>query len=169
MSVAFAKLSREQILEQERQQLTEVPARGLVLVRGDHIENVEQRWLVDGFLPDCTLSILAGLPGVGKTTVALSLAASISRGKIPIIGGNRDCGIVLMLTNEDSPAHVRRGFERLGGDLTKLYVEDDEGLPWGLDDCAALEETLREMKPALVIIDSFFSHAPSKVDTQHGR
>jgi hypothetical protein len=142
----------------------EMPS-GLTLLRGDEIPDVEQKWLVPDFLPHATLSVIAGLQGIGKTTACLSLAASITRGQVPIIGGVREPGIVLMLTNEDSPAHIRRAFARLGGDLTRLYVESDQGLPWGLDDCASLEDTLREMRPALVIIDSFFSHVGSKVDT----
>lgn len=139
-------------------------APGLKLIRADQIANVEQKWLVSEFLPDCTLSILAGLPGVGKTTCALSIAAAITLGQIPVIGGSRPASDVLMLTNEDSPSHIRRVFERLGGELSKLWVESDQGLPWTLDDCASLEDKLIEGKPSLAIIDSFFSHAPAKVD-----
>ena len=72
--------------------------------------------------------------------------------------------VVLEHLLRDSPAHIRRSFERLGGDLGKLLIESDEGLPWSLDDCASLENALRQFKPSLVIIDSYFSHAPTKID-----
>jgi DNA repair protein RadA/Sms len=137
---------------------------GLKLIRGDEIADVEQRWLVPGFLPDATLSIMAGLPGIGKTTVSLSIAASITRGEIPIVDGTRPLGNVFMLSNEDSPSHIRSSFERLGGDLSRFFVESNEDMPWLLDDTVSLENALLDYKPSLAIIDSFFSHAPLKVD-----
>jgi putative DNA primase/helicase len=137
---------------------------GLKLIRGDEIADVEQRWLVPEFLPDATLTLFCGPPGIGKTTASLSIAASITRGLIPVIGGSRPARDVFMLSNEDSPAHIRRSFIRLGGDLSKLRVESDENLSWSLDDCGSLEAALPQFKPALVIIDSLYSHAPSRVD-----
>jgi hypothetical protein len=151
--------------QQRASQDQDEPRPGLMLVRGNDIVDVGQTWLVDQFLPEATLSLIAGLPGAGKTTAALSIGASITVGEIPITGGSRSAGDVLMLSNEDSPAHIRRTFERLGGDLSRLLVESDQGLPWLLDDCASLENAMEQYKPSLAIIDSFYSHAPSKTDT----
>ncbi len=143
---------------------------GLKLKRGSEIQDREQNWLVPSFLPCDTLTLVAGQVGLGKTTACLSWAASITNGQTPIIGGARNPQNVLMLSNEDSEAHIRRIFSRLGGDLTRLYVEDeDSDLPWSLENVLALEAQIEELKPALVIIDSLTTHKPNKCDlNSHG-
>jgi hypothetical protein len=143
---------------------------GLKLKRGTEIVDREQHWLVAEFLPDDSLIIVAGQVGLGKTTACLDWAASITNGHVPIVGGERKARNVLVLSNEDSEAHLRRIFTRLGGDLSRLYVEDEEShLPWGLGDIPALEAQILELKPALVVIDSLTTHKPSKCDlNSHG-
>lgn len=147
-----------------------IEAVGLKLKRGTEIADREQRWLVQDFLPDDSLIVVAGQIGLGKTTACMDLAASVTNGRVPIIGGKREASNVLMLSNEDSEAQLRRIFTRLGGNLSGLYVEDeDSDLPWGLGDLRALEARIVELRPALVIIDSLTTHKPSKVDmNSHG-
>jgi hypothetical protein len=136
----------------------------------DKIIDREQGWLVSEFLPDDTLTIVAGQVGLGKTTACLSWGAAISSGRVPIIGGKRDPANVLMLSNEDSEAQLRRIFTRLGGNLSRLYVEDeDNDMLWGIGDSEALEAQIADLKPALVIIDSLTTHKPTKCDlNSHG-
>jgi hypothetical protein len=143
---------------------------GLKLKRGSDIADRDQHWLVADFLPDDSLIVVAGQVGLGKTTACMDWAASITSGRVPIIGGEREARNVLMLSNEDSEAQLRRIFTRLGGDLSRLYVEDEESdLPWGLGDIPALEAHIVKLTPALVIIDSLTTHKPSKVDlNSHG-
>ena len=143
---------------------------GLKLKCAVNIVDKKQDWLVDQFIPADTLIVLAGQVGLGKTTAALSVAAHISNGAIPIIGGSRESRNVLMLTNEDSEAQVRQSFVRLGGNLLRLFVEDEESdHPWGLDNIPALEAHIGALKPALVIIDSLSTHKPRKCDlNSHG-
>jgi hypothetical protein len=147
------------------------PARlHLRLKCADKIIDREQGWLVNEFLPDDTLTITAGQVGLGKTTACLSWAAAISNGRIPIIGGKREPANVLMLSNEDSEAQLRRIFTRLGGNLSRLYVEDEDAdMMWGLGDSEALDAQIADLKPALVIIDSLTTHKPTKCDlNSHG-
>jgi hypothetical protein len=143
---------------------------GLKLKCGSAIVEREQGWLVDQFIPDDTLIVVVGQVGLGKTTACLDWAASVSNGRVPIIGGKCDPRSVLMLSNEDSEAQLRRIFTRLGGDLSRLYVEDeDSDLPWSLSDVPALEAQIVKLRPALVIIDSLTTHKPGKVDlNSHG-
>ncbi len=143
---------------------------GLKLKNGADIEAKVQGFLVPEFIPDDTLIVLAGAVGLGKTTATLSWAADITNGRIPVIGGKREPANVLMISNEDSEAQIQRTFIRLGGNLSRLYVEDeDSDLPWNLGDPLALEARLEELKPALVIIDSLTTHVPLKTDmNSHG-
>ena len=143
---------------------------GLKLKRGTEIVDREQHWLVTDFLPDDSLILVAGQVGLGKTTACMDWAASITNGRVPIIGGKRETSNVLMLSNEDSEAQLRRIFTRLGGDLSRLFVEDENSdLPWGLSNIPALETHIFELRPALVIIDSLTTHKPSGTDlNSHG-
>jgi putative DNA primase/helicase len=143
---------------------------GLKLKCGTDIVEREQSWLVPFFVPGDTLIVVAGQVGLGKTTACLSLGASITNGQTPIIGGKCEPRNVLMLSNEDSEAQIRRIFMRLGGNLSRLYVEDeDSDRPWGLGNIPALEVHIAGLKPALVIIDSLTTHKPSKCDLNaHG-
>ena len=50
------------------------------LIRGDAVALEPVRWLSPGFLLAAMLTILGGAPGGGKTTIALSLAATVTRG-----------------------------------------------------------------------------------------
>jgi putative DNA primase/helicase len=50
------------------------------LVRGDSIRPEPISWLWRGWLAKGKLHILGGAPGAGKTTIALSLAATVTRG-----------------------------------------------------------------------------------------
>lgn len=137
---------------------------GLSLVCAVDVADVEQTWLVPQTIPDKTLTILAGQAGKGKTTLALAVAAAVTNGKIPIIGGKRTPGMVAMLTNEDAPAAIRRTFQRLGGNLTRLFIEDNNEAMWLLDDLSSLDSKLTEHKFTAIIVDSLYSHRPNKVD-----
>ena len=47
------------------------------LIRGDAVILEAINWLWPGFLPAGVLTLLGGAPGCGKTTIALSMAATI--------------------------------------------------------------------------------------------
>lgn len=143
---------------------------GLLLKCASEIVDKRQEWLIPTFLPDDTLVVLAGQPGLGKTTACLSWAASLTNGRRPIADSACNPRNVLMLSNEDSEAQLRRIFERLGGNLNRLFVEDEESeYPWGLGDIYSLEKRVEELNPALVIIDSLSTHKPGKCDlNSHG-
>ena len=63
---------------------------GLKLKRRTEIVDREQQWLVADFLPNDSLILVAGQVGLGKTTACLDWAASITNGRVPIIGGKRE-------------------------------------------------------------------------------
>jgi RecA-family ATPase len=110
------------------------------LKRGDGIVDKEQNWLVSSFLPADTLIVVAGQVGLGKTTACMSWGASITNDRTPITGERCEPRNVLMLSNENSEAQIRRTFMRVGGNLSRLYVEDeDSDLPWDLGHIPALE------------------------------
>lgn len=143
---------------------------GLKLRSGVDIVERKQEWIKEPLLPADTLTVVAGQPGAGKTTMAVSLAADITIGRTPISGGLRSPGVVLFLSSEDDEAALRSKFIAMGGDLHRLHVEaEDADSLWSLGQVAALEAHIVALHPVLVVIDSLTSHKPSKVDlNSHG-
>lgn len=84
------------------------------------------RWLWRGYLARGKLHILAGAPGTGKTTIALALAAVLTRGNAWPDGTVAPVGNVLVWSGEDDPADtlVPR-LKAAGADLTRVFIVGD--------------------------------------------
>jgi putative DNA primase/helicase len=114
-------------------------------------------------LPAGKLILLAGSPGTGKTTLALTLAACVTRGGLwPDATKCTHAGDVLMWSGEDDPADtlVPR-LAAAGADLQRVHfvrsVTDENGEMQPFDpahDIPLLGERLAEMRGAsLLIVD----------------
>jgi len=77
---------------------------GVVLTSGADLTPEPVRWLWGGWLALGKLHILAGTPGQGKTTIALSFAATVTIGGRWPDGTRSPAGNVLMWSGEDDPA-----------------------------------------------------------------
>jgi hypothetical protein len=115
-------------------------------------------WLWHGRIPLGALSLLEGPPGVGKTTVALDLAARLSTGRpLPDEGEllSRVARGVLFYSAEDTLAEtiLPRGMAA-GADL-KLILAGGAGglLPTFPRDIERLENLIRERRVDLVVLD----------------
>src|SRR5262249_36239393 len=71
------------------------------------------RWLVADLLPQGGLSVLAGKPKAGKSTLARALALSVAQGK-PFLGRSVAQGGVVYLALEEKRGEVKRHFETMG-------------------------------------------------------
>ena len=124
-------------------------------------------WLWPGWLPAGKISLLAGSPGAGKTTLALAISAIVSQGGIWPDGVKaRAAGRVLIWSSEDDPADTL--VPRLmaaGADLHRIHfaqaVADEHGELQPFDparDMHLLSERLTEMGGAdLLIVDPIVS------------
>jgi putative DNA primase/helicase len=80
------------------------------------------RWLMPGWLARGKFHVLAGTPGTGKTTIAVSVGATCTvNGRLPdgtvCRGGN-----VVMWSSEDDPADtLAPRFKASGADLSRVY------------------------------------------------
>ncbi len=108
------------------------------------------RVLGGGLVPGAVL-LLAGEPGVGKSTLALQLAAA-TRG-----AGRR----VLYVCGEESPEQVRLRAERLPGDPDDVLVVAENRVE-------ALGAAWREAEPSLVIVDSIQTMRTERVESAPG-
>ncbi|WP_026460608.1 DNA repair protein RadA [Schaalia suimastitidis] len=93
--------------------------------------------------------LLAGEPGVGKSTLLLDIASRIAS------GSRRDGrGPVLYITGEESASQVRLRGERIGALDQDLLLSDDNDLPTILGH-------VESCQPSLLIVDSVQTiHAP---------
>ena len=107
------------------------------------------RVLGGGLVPGSVV-LLSGEPGIGKSTLALQVAAG---GKTP--------GPILYITGEESPEQVRLRADRLPAFPADLLVMAETRVE-------ALAEPWREHAPAMVIVDSIQTLHTSRVESAPG-
>ncbi|RYE79279.1 MAG: AAA family ATPase, partial [Myxococcales bacterium] len=104
------------------------------------------RVLGGGLVPGAAI-LLAGEPGVGKSTLLLEVAAATAR------GGQR----TLYLTGEESAAQVRMRADRTNGITDELYLAAET-------DLGAVLGHVEEVRPTLLVIDSIQTISAGDVD-----
>lgn len=134
------------------------------LLRGDAIKLEPVHWLWRDFLPSGMLTILGGAPGCGKTTIALSLAAIVTRGGIWPDGSScTEPGDVLIWSGEDANAVTAARLVAVGADMRRVHfidgiTGDDGGAFDPGRDMELLEATAEKLAaPRLLILDPIVS------------
>ncbi|MCA3105801.1 MAG: AAA family ATPase [Rhodocyclaceae bacterium] len=102
------------------------------LVRADAIPLQPVRWLWNGWLALGKLHILAGAPGTGKSSIALSLAAALSRGDAWPDGPQSEIGDTLIWSGEDDAGDtLGPRLAACGADRSRVYFVGDTFLKDG--------------------------------------
>lgn len=152
-----------------------------VVVRLADVEAEEITWLWRPYIPMRKQTILEGDPGLGKTFVALSVTAAVTRG-YPLPGSDgvpavaREPGNVIYMSREDglSDTLVPR-LKAMGADLERVFAltgkrsfepetgsVDEEGIT--LADVPIIEQALEDHRPQLLVIDPIQSYLGASVD-----
>ncbi|GEE01124.1 hypothetical protein nbrc107696_15700 [Gordonia spumicola] len=145
----------------------------LVSVRLSDVEPERITWLWPGRMPAGKLVTLDGDPSLGKSTLALTFAATITNcGTWP---DNTTCttsGDVILLSGEDGLADtVRPRLDAAGADVTRVHavqgiaLEDGTLVPPTLGDVRQLEQLIRQTAARLLIVDVLMAYLPGKVDS----
>jgi putative DNA primase/helicase len=101
-------------------------ARDVSLIKASDLEPEPIAWLWHGWLAAGKMHILAGAPGTGKTTIGLSLAATITSGGRWPDGTKAEPGNVVIWSGEDDPRDTL--IPRLllmGADLSRVFFVGD--------------------------------------------
>ena len=138
-------------------------SRRLVLTAASTIKPRPVVWLWEGRLALGTLGLLAGREGIGKSTLAYSLAADVTKGRLTgaRLGSPRS---VLVAATEDSWEHtIVPRLMAADADLARVYrveVVSADAVHVGLSlprDMHALEGAAREADAALLLLDPLMS------------
>ncbi|MDO5617938.1 DNA repair protein RadA [Kocuria sp.] len=113
------------------------------------------RVLGGGLVPGAVI-LLAGEPGVGKSTLLVDAAARVARGVQP-----RPARKVLYVTGEESAAQVKLRADRVGALADSLYLTAETDLATALGQVEALA-------PEVLVVDSVQTLSSAEVDGAAG-
>jgi hypothetical protein len=139
----------------------------------DEVVAAPVNWLWHGRLPLGMLTILDGDPALGKSTIAIDVAARLSSGR-PFPGScdPTTAEAVAFLCSEDSAEHtVRPRLEAAGADLTRCHVIDtvstgDTARPIILPaDLPFIEAFSAANGVKLIVIDPLFGFVAAELDS----
>jgi hypothetical protein len=120
------------------------------------------------------INLIDGDPGLGKSFVALDIAARISTGR-PMPGeitGGMPGSVILLTHEDDGETTIRPRLERLGADLDRITILDEVHVqdepPRQLllpTDCDLLEETILKVGAVLVVFDPELAFFDGEIDS----
>jgi hypothetical protein len=150
----------------------EPQARRAVVVPVVDVVAEQVTWLWPDRIPRGKLTLLDGDPGLGKSTLALHIAARVSTGG-PLPGRcepRAPAGVIILSAEDGLADTIRPRLDAAGADLTRVFAitavtAGAEGdLPELPTDCAAVEEECKRADAALVVVDPLMAYLGSDVN-----
>jgi predicted ATP-dependent serine protease len=126
-------------------------------------------WVVEGFIPEGSVTLVTGDSGIGKSTLALAAAGAVAHG-LPFLGRTTLQKPVLYIDGENPVSVVRERLERLHiaeMDALKLWGQWNVRAP---DPCSDLVLEWAKAYRGLIIVDSLIQfHSGSEQDSADTR
>lgn len=151
----------ENIFNNSQEQDSPGNQRSVILTSGADMQPEPILWLWDYWIAQGKFHILAGAPGVGKTTIAMALAATVTIGGRWPDGNRCESGNIIIWSGEDDPADTL--LPRLvasGADRSKVFFvqgtkSGDNVIPFDpATDLAILDKAAHDIGGVkLIIID----------------
>jgi len=126
------------------------------------------KYIVEGLVPAASVGMVLGDSGLGKSPLMYQLAICVAAG-LPFLGRQTRKSCVLIADFENGMADILELVEGLSRFLgLPEHPNSDDLLLWTAQDCSpqygqadhTLLDMLRDVKPALAIIDSLASYDP---------
>jgi hypothetical protein len=127
-------------------------------------------WTWKNRIPAGELTLLAGREGLGKTTIAYTLAAYLTTGTLYGDFHGKPRSALIVATEDSWAKTIRPRFEAAGADLSRIARLDviDRGLETEIDlpvDIEILNEALKHGDFGLLILDPLISRLSAQLDT----
>ncbi|MCL2482024.1 MAG: AAA family ATPase [Propionibacteriaceae bacterium] len=137
-------------------------------------------WLWPAYLPAGKLVILEGDPSVGKSTLALDIAARVSTGRKWPDGtttGRGPMSVVLLNAEDGLSDTIKPRLEAAGADVWRVFAvqairqvdkETGENRSYWVDlktDIRRIETVIRDKDAALIVIDVLMAYLGARVDS----
>lgn len=138
----------------------------------DQFEEKEPEWLIPGYIPKKQITMLCGTGGTGKTSVWISLLASLSSGKRTLFDGNaaftsdREPVKCMFFSGEDTVENVIKKKLREQGasmrNIVTISLSDPnfEKVQFGSE---YLQKKIARYKPAICVFDPLQSFIDRKI------
>jgi len=116
------------------------------------------------YLPVGKLSSLEGDPGIGKTWIALAIAAAISLGDGLPGQTTGEPGNVLLTSAEDGYSDTfRPRLDAMGADLDHIFVIE-QTFSFDNEGFTRLEFSINDLRPKLLVIDPLQAYMGARID-----
>jgi hypothetical protein len=146
----------------------EAENRELELMSASRVTPRATRWLWRDRLPLGGACLFAGQEGLGKTTIAVDIAARASRGELDGDLYGEPSSIVYATAEDSWGRTLRPRFEAAGADLERVHFVIVDGFEGGLEvpgDLAVLGAKMREVGARLLVLDPLGAHLNGSLDT----
>lgn len=129
------------------------------------IEAVAVKWLWKPYIPLGKITIVQGDPGEGKTTLALSIAAALTRGDtLPNEADSHEPMNVIYQTAEDGLADtIKPRLEAVNANCTRVLVIDESKEELSMSD-ERIEKAIQQTNAKLIILDPIQAYIGANVD-----
>lgn len=138
-------------------------------VRADSYKPKPVRWLWDGRVAVGTLALLAGREGIGKSTLAYTLVADITKGNLDGQFKGKPRSVIIVATEDSWEFTIVPRLMAAGADLTKVFnIEPTDPDEFGIRlprDVHELADIAKELDTALILLDPLMSRVDNKLDT----
>jgi predicted ATP-dependent serine protease len=136
-----------------------------LIITMDQIKAEKVDWLWANRVPIGRITLLDGDPGSGKSTLSLEIASAVSKGAaLPFGERPRAPANVLLMSCEDGYSDtVRPRLDKAGADVSRIAIPNPgRGLSTTMLNASFIEQAVKELGPALVIVDPIVAFARGK-------
>ena len=142
----------------------------MVLIAADAVRPASVEWAWAGRVPIGSVTVLAGMPGLGKSTIALDLAAKWSTGLADGAWKGTPVGVLIASAEDSSSTTIVPRLMAAAANCSQVHFVSvsREGLPGNIalpDDLDRVAEQMRAVRAQVLIVDPLMAHLPGTVNS----